>query len=59
MATVKEKIKDNTELIYQRLRFVLEMMQGTRPPDNDTAIRFLNEVKNMVDSNNDLLDRLK
>lgn len=58
MATVKEKIKDNTELIRQRLRYVLEMMEGQRPPDNNTAIQFLNEVKHMIDTNTDLLDRV-
>jgi hypothetical protein len=58
MATVKEKIKDNTELIHQRLRYVLEMMEGQRPPDNQAAIQFLTEVKEMINNNSDLLDRV-
>jgi hypothetical protein len=57
MATVKEKIKDNNELIRQRLKYVLDMMTGARPADNDTAIRFLSEIRNMLDTNEDLLDR--
>jgi hypothetical protein len=59
MATVKEKIKDNNELIRQRLKYVLDMMQGNRPADNNTAIRFLTEVRNMLDNNEDLLDRVR
>ena len=58
MATVKEKIKDNNELIRQRLKYVLDMMEGSRPADNGTAIRFINEVRNMLDNNEDLLDRV-
>lgn len=59
MATVKEKIKDNNELIRQRLKYVLDMMEGNRPADNATAIRFLTEVRNMLDNNEDLLDRVR
>lgn len=59
MATVKEKIKDNNELIRQRLKYVLDMMEGNRPADNATAIRFITEVRNMLDNNEDLLDRVK
>ena len=58
MATVKEKIKDNNELIRQRLKYVLDMMEGSRPADNATAIRFITEVRNMLDNNEDLLDRV-
>jgi hypothetical protein len=59
MATVKDKIKDNNELIRQRLKYVLDMMEGNRPADNTTAIRFLTEVRNMLDNNEDLLDRVR
>ena len=59
MATVKEKIKDNNELIRQRLKYVLDMMEGNRPADNATAIRFITEVRNMLDNNEDLLDRVR
>jgi len=56
MAKFRQRIQDNNDAIKQRLRAVLEMMGGQRPASNPEAIRLLNEVKNLIDTNNDLLD---
>jgi hypothetical protein len=56
MAKFKQRIQDNNEAINQRLRIVLDMMKGARPANNTEAIRLLEEVKNLVEGNNDLLD---
>jgi hypothetical protein len=55
MAKFEQRITDNNEAIKQRLRIVLDMMKGARPADNLEAIRLLEEVKFMVDTNNDLI----
>jgi hypothetical protein len=55
MAKFEQRITDNNEAIKQRLRIVLDMMKGARPADNVEAIRLLEEVKFMVDTNNDLI----
>lgn len=56
MAKFRQRIQDNNEAIKQRLRIVLDMMQGARPANNAEAIRLLEEVKNLIDTNNDLID---
>jgi hypothetical protein len=56
MAKFRQRIQDNNDAIKQRLRVVLDMMSGTRPANNLEAIRLLTEVRNLVDTNNDLLD---
>jgi hypothetical protein len=56
MAKFRQRIQDNNEAIKQRLRIVLDMMGGNRPASNTEAIRLLNEVKHLIDTNNDLLD---
>jgi len=56
MAKFKQRIQDNNEAIKQRIRIVLEMMRGARPADNNEAIRLLEEVVNLIDTNNDLVD---
>lgn len=56
MAKFKQRIQDNNEAINQRLRIVLDMMKGARPANNAEAIRLLEEVKNLVEGNSDLLD---
>lgn len=56
MAKFKQRIQDNNEAIKQRLRIVLDMMKGARPANNVEAIRLLEEVKNLVEGNSDLLD---
>jgi regulator of protease activity HflC (stomatin/prohibitin superfamily) len=56
MAKFRQRIQDNNEAIKQRLRIVLDMMKGARPADNVEAIRLLEEVRNLVEGNNDLLD---
>lgn len=56
MAKFKQRIQDNNEAIKQRLRIVLDMMKGGRPANNAEAIRLLEEAKNLVEGNNDLLD---
>jgi hypothetical protein len=55
MAKFEQRITDNNEAIKQRLRIVLDMMKGARPADNVEAIRLLEEIKFMVDTNNDLI----
>jgi hypothetical protein len=55
MAKFEQRITDNNEAIKQRLRIVLDMMKGARPADNVEAIRLLEEVKFMIDANNDLI----
>jgi hypothetical protein len=55
MAKFEQRITDNNEAIKQRLRIVLDMMKGARPADNVEAIRLLEEIKFMVDTNNDLV----
>jgi hypothetical protein len=55
MAKFEQRITDNNEAIKQRLRIVLDMMKGARPADNLEAIRLLEEVKFMIDTNNDLI----
>jgi hypothetical protein len=55
MAKFEQRITDNNEAIKQRLRIVLDMMKGARPADNVEAIRLLEEVKFMIDTNNDLI----
>ena len=56
MAKFKQRIQDNNDSIKQRLRIVLDMMKGARPANNAEAIRLLEEVKNLVEGNSDLLD---
>jgi len=56
MAKFKQRIQDNNEAIKQRIRIILEMMRGARPADNNEAIRLLEEVVNLIDTNNDLVD---
>jgi hypothetical protein len=56
MAKFRQRIQDNNEAIKQRLRIVLDMMKGGRPANNTEAIRLLEEAKNLVEGNNDLLD---
>jgi hypothetical protein len=55
MAKFEQRITDNNEAIKQRLRIVLDMMKGARPADNVEAIRLLEEIKFMIDTNNDLI----
>ena len=55
MAKLKDRIQDNNEAIKQRLRVVLDMMHGARPANNEEAVRLLEEVKRLVDTNNDLI----
>jgi hypothetical protein len=55
MAKFEQRITDNNDAIKQRLRIVLDMMKGARPADNVEAIRLLEEVKFMIDANNDLI----
>jgi regulator of protease activity HflC (stomatin/prohibitin superfamily) len=55
MAKFQQRIIDNNEAVKQRLRIVLDMMNGARPANNVEAIRLLEEVKNLVDTNNDLV----
>ena len=56
MAKFRQRIQDNNEAIKQRLRIVLDMMKGGRPANNEEAIRLLEEARNLVEGNNDLLD---
>lgn len=56
MAKFKQRIQDNNDAIKQRLRIVLDMMKGARPANNQEAIRLLEEVANLVHTNNDLVD---
>ena len=55
MAKFQQRIIDNNEAVKQRLRIVLDMMNGGRPANNVEAIRLLEEVKNLIDTNNDLV----
>jgi hypothetical protein len=55
MAKFEQRITDNNEAIKQRIRIVLDMMKGARPANNVEAIRLLEEIKFMVDTNNDLI----
>ncbi len=56
MAKFKQRIQDNNESIKQRIRIVLDMMKGARPANNQEAIRLLEEVANIINTNNDLID---
>jgi hypothetical protein len=55
MAKFQQRIIDNNDAVKQRLRIVLDMMNGGRPANNVEAIRLLEEVKNLIDTNNDLI----
>ena len=55
MAKFEQRITDNNEAVKQRLRIVLDMMKGAIPADNLEAIRLLEEIKFMIDTNNDLI----
>jgi regulator of protease activity HflC (stomatin/prohibitin superfamily) len=55
MAKFQQRIIDNNDAVKQRIRIVLDMMNGNRPANNVEAIRLLEEVKNLVDTNNDLV----
>jgi hypothetical protein len=56
MAKFRQRIQDNNEAIKQRIRIVLDMMNGARPANNAEAIRLLEEVKGLIETNNDLID---
>jgi len=56
MAKFRQRIQDNNDAIKQRIRIVLDMMKGARPANNQEAIRLLEEVANLVQTNNDLVD---
>ena len=56
MAKFRQRIQDNNEAIKQRIRIVLDMMKGARPANNVEAIRLLEEVANLINTNNDLVD---
>ena len=56
MAKFRQRIQDNNEAIKQRIRIVLDMMKGARPANNQEAIRLLEEVANLINTNNDLVD---
>jgi regulator of protease activity HflC (stomatin/prohibitin superfamily) len=55
MAKFQQRIIDNNDAVKQRIRIVLDMMNGNRPANNVEAIRLLEEVRNLVDTNNDLV----
>lgn len=55
MAKFEQRITDNNDAIKQRIRIVLDMMHGARPANNQEAIRLLEEIKNLIDTNNDLI----
>ena len=55
MAKFQQRIIDNNEAVKQRIRIVLDMMKGARPANNEEAIRLLEEVKNLIDNNSDLI----
>jgi hypothetical protein len=55
MAKFQQRIIDNNDAAKQRLRIVLDMMNGGRPANNVEAIRLLEEVRNLIDTNNDLV----
>ena len=56
MAKFKQRIQENNDAIKQRIRIVLDMMNGARPANNAEAIRLLEEVKGLIETNNDLID---
>jgi hypothetical protein len=56
MAKFKQRIQENNDAIKQRIRIVLDMMKGARPANNVEAIRLLEEVANLINTNNDLVD---
>ena len=56
MAKFRDRIQQNNDAIKQRLRVVLDMMKGARPANNTEAIRLLEEVQALVQTNNDLVD---
>ena len=56
MAKFRQRIQDNNDAIKQRIRIVLDMMNGARPANNVEAIRLLQEVKGLIETNNDLID---
>lgn len=56
MAKFKQRIQDNNDAIKQRIRIVLDMMKGARPANNVEAIRLLEEVQGLIETNNDLID---
>ena len=55
MAKFQQRIIDNNDAAKQRLRIVLDMMNGGRPATNVEAMRLLEEVRNLIDTNNDLV----
>ena len=55
MAKFQQRIIDNNDAAKQRLRIVLDMMNGGRPANNVEALRLLEEVRNLIDTNNDLV----
>ena len=55
MAKFQQRIIDNNDAVKQRIRIVLDMMNGGRPANNVEAIRLLEEVRNLIDTNNDLV----
>jgi regulator of protease activity HflC (stomatin/prohibitin superfamily) len=55
MAKFQQRIIDNNDAAKQRIRIVLDMMNGNRPANNVEAIRLLEEVRNLIDTNNDLV----
>lgn len=55
MAKFQQRIIDNNDAAKQRLRIVLDMMNGGRPANNVEAIRLLEEVRNLIETNNDLV----
>jgi hypothetical protein len=55
MAKFQQRIIDNNDAVKQRIRIVLDMMNGNRPANNVEAIRLLEEVRNLIDTNNDLV----
>jgi regulator of protease activity HflC (stomatin/prohibitin superfamily) len=55
MAKFQQRIIDNNDAVKQRIRIVLDMMNGNRPANNVEAIRLLEEVRKLVDTNNDLV----
>lgn len=56
MAKFRDRIQQNNDAIKQRIRVVLDMMKGARPANNIEAIRLLEEVQALVNTNNDLVD---
>jgi hypothetical protein len=56
MAKFRERIQQNNDAIKQRVRVVLDMMKGARPANNGEAIRLLEEVQALIQTNNDLVE---